>query len=45
MIERYRHLSISKFFRSDAAFAIPELNGFLEAELFSYAIRLKANAM
>ncbi|MEP7274352.1 MAG: IS1380 family transposase, partial [Acidobacteriota bacterium] len=45
VIERYRHLSIPKFFRGDAAFAIPELYGFLEAELFSYAIRLKANAV
>lgn len=44
-IERYRHLSIPKFFRGDAAFAIPELYGFLEAEQFSYAIRLKANAV
>ena len=45
VVERYRHLSIPKFFRGDAAFAIPELYGFLEAELFSYAIRLKANAV
>ena len=45
VIERYRHLSIPKFFRGDAAFAIPELYGFLEAEQFSYAIRLKANAV
>ena len=45
VIERYRHLSIPKFFRGDAAFAIPELYGFLEAEKFWYAIRLKANAV
>ena len=45
VIARYRHLSIPKFFRGDAAFAIPELYGFLEAEQFSYAIRLKANAV
>ena len=45
VIERYRHLSMPKFFRGDAAFAIPELYGFLEAEQFSYAIRLKANAV
>ena len=45
VIERYRHLNIPKFFRGDAAFAIPELYGFLEAEQFSYAIRLKANAV
>ena len=45
VIERYRHLNIPKFFRGDAAFAIPELYGFLEVEQFSYAIRLKANAV
>ena len=45
VIARYRHLSIPKFFRGDAAFAIPELYSFLEAEQFSYAIRLKANAV
>lgn len=45
VIERYRHLNIPKFFRGDAAFAIPELYSFLEAEQFSYAIRLKANAV
>jgi len=45
VVERYRHLSIPKFFRGDAAFAIPELYGFLEAEQFWYAIRLKANAV
>jgi hypothetical protein len=43
VIERYRPLSISKFFRGDAAFADSALYGFLEAEQFSYAIRLKAN--
>jgi hypothetical protein len=35
VIGRYRHLSIPKFFRGDAAFAIPELYRFLEAEKFS----------
>ena len=44
-VERYRHLSIPKFFRGDAAFADPALYGFLEAEQFGYAIRLKANAV
>jgi hypothetical protein len=44
VIERYRHLSIPKFFRGDAAFAIPELYAFLEAEHFSYTIRLKSHA-
>jgi hypothetical protein len=45
VIERYRQYDIPKFFRGDAAFAIPELYDFLEAEKFSYAIRLKANAV
>ena len=43
VIERYRDLDICKFFRGDAAFAIPELYEFLEAEGYRYAIRLKAN--
>ncbi len=43
VIERYRRLSIPKFFRGDAAFGIPELCRFLEAEPFSYSIGLKAN--
>jgi hypothetical protein len=45
VIERYRQLDIPKFFRGDAAFAIPDLYAFLEAENYSYAIRLKANAV
>ena len=45
VIERYRKYDIPKFFRGDAAFAIPELYGFLESEQFSYVIRLKANAV
>jgi hypothetical protein len=45
VIERYRKYDIPKFFRGDAAFAIPELYVFLEAEQFSYVIRLKANAV
>ena len=44
VIARYRDWKIPKFFRGDAAFAIPELYAFLEAENYSYAIRLKANA-
>lgn len=43
VIERYRHLDTPKFFRGDAAFAIPELYELLEAEGYRYAIRLKAN--
>jgi hypothetical protein len=45
VIDRYRHCDIPKFFRGDAAFAIPELYAFLETENYSYAIRLKANAV
>jgi len=40
---RYRERDIEKYFRGDAAFAIPELYRFLEREGFNYAIRLKAN--
>lgn len=43
VIERYRHLDVPRFFRGDAAFAIPELYALLEAEGYRYAIRLKAN--
>jgi hypothetical protein len=32
-----------RFFRGDAAFALPDLCDFLEAEGYNYAIRLKAN--
>jgi hypothetical protein len=42
---RYRDLDISKYFRGDAAFAIPALYVFLEAERYLYAIRLKSNAV
>ena len=42
-IERYRDFDIRRFFRGDAAFAIPELYELLEAEGYRYAIRLKAN--
>jgi hypothetical protein len=45
VIERYRHLSIPKFFRGDAAFADPALYRLLEKKGYRYAIRLKANAV
>ena len=45
VIQRYRHLDISKFFRGDAAFANPALYRLLEKEGYRYAIRLKANAV
>jgi len=43
VIERCRDLDVPKFFRGDAAFAIPDLYQRLEAEGYCYAIRLKAN--
>jgi len=45
VLARYRDLDITKYFRGDAAFAIPELYVFLEAERYLYAIRLKSNAV
>jgi Transposase DDE domain group 1 len=45
VIERYRHLGIPKFFRGDAAFALPKLLRLLEDEGYLYAIRIKANAV
>jgi hypothetical protein len=43
VIARYRELDIRRFFRGDAAFAIPDLYEALEAEGYLYAIRLKGN--
>jgi len=47
VIERYRPRprKTSKYFRGDAAFALPELYELLESEGYQYAIRLKANAV
>ena len=45
VIERYRGLTIPKFFRGDAAFAGPKLLRLLERESLRYAIRIKANAV
>ena len=45
VVARYRAMMIKKFFRGDSAFAIPELYTFLEAECYSYAIRLKSNGL
>jgi len=45
VVARYRDLDVQKYFRGDAAFAIPELYTFLEAEDYGYAIRLKSNAV
>ncbi len=43
VVTRYRERQIRRFFRADAAFAMPEVYEFLEAEGFRYAIRLPAN--
>jgi len=43
VIERYRDRDIPKYFRGDAAFAIPALYSLLEAENFEYTIRIPAN--
>ena len=43
VIARYRDLHLRRFFRGDAAFAIPDLYEVLEAEGYLYAIRLKGN--
>ena len=45
VVARYRDLDIRKYFRGDAAFAIPELYSFLEGETYGYVIRLKSNAV
>ena len=43
VIARYRGMVKRRYFRGDAAFANPEICGFLEAEGMGYAIRLPAN--
>ena len=45
VIARYRNRDLMRFFRADAAFAIPELYEMLEAESYFYTIRLKGNAV
>jgi hypothetical protein len=45
VIERYRRYDIPKFFRGDAASALPKLMRLLEEEGYGYAIRIKANAV
>ena len=45
VVARYRNRKLRRYFRGDAAFAIPDLYAFLEAEGYLYAIRLKANAV
>jgi hypothetical protein len=44
VVKRYRWSGLwRRYLRADAAFAIPELFDYLEANEFGYAIRLKAN--
>ncbi len=45
VVARYRDRSLPRYFRADAAFALPELYDYdyLEEEDFSYAIRIPAN--
>jgi len=45
VLDRYCDLDAPRFFRADAAFAIPDLYELLEAHGYCYAIRLKANAV
>jgi hypothetical protein len=43
IVNRYRGHDILRFFRGDAAFADPKMYCYLEAEGYSYAIRLRDN--
>ncbi len=43
VIDRYRDRDIPKYFRGDAAFAIPGLYGVLEEESFQYTIGIPSN--
>ena len=45
VLARYRDRKLRRYFRGDAAFASPDIYEFLEAEGYTYAIRLKANAV
>ena len=45
VVSRYRNTTKRRLFRGDAAFALPDLYEFLEAEGYGYAIRLKANSV
>ncbi len=40
VVTGYRSKQLRRFFRGDAAFALPDIYEFLEAEGFGYAIRL-----
>ncbi len=43
VVERYRERDVRRYFRGDAAFALPDLYEFLEAKGFLYAIRVPKN--
>ncbi len=43
VVARYRGRNLCRYFRGDAAFASPDIYGFLEAEGFLYTIRLPKN--
>jgi len=45
VVGRYRDRTKRRFFRGDAAFALPDLYDYLEAEGYKYTIRLKANSV
>jgi hypothetical protein len=45
VVARYRGRVKRRLFRGDAAFALPDLYEFLEADGFGYAIRLPANGL
>ena len=45
VVARYRDRELRRHFRGDAAFASPDIYEFLEAKSYTYAIRLKANAV
>jgi hypothetical protein len=45
VVARYRERTKRRFFRGDAAFALPDLYDYLETEGYKYTIRLKANAV
>jgi hypothetical protein len=45
VVTRYRERKLRRYFRADAAFAKPEIYEFLEAEGYTYAIRLPTNTV
>src|SRR5438552_11752187 len=45
VVARYRGQTLRRLLRGDAAFALPDLYEYLEAEGFQYALRLPANAV